>query len=375
MDFSAIFQLRTKKFWWMDVIFYFVVSLLVATVICYFIFLTKNNLDKDAIKIEAAALQTVGTSQQKEYEKEVINYQKKIGDFSNLLKNYEFASNVFAFMEAQTMPNIWFKQFNLDRKNSGVQLSGESDDMDAFSRQVAILEKNKYVKNVGTLNSSLGSSAKIEFNINLALDQSIFSYLYNAPPVQEAVAISDQLPIQPNQTNPTNQTAPIVQTAPTGNSPLPPPTVAVVTPLTNGQQTPQAKSSEKLMISFHILLNPEVVGTIENTNHTVSVSIPYGVDVDDLIPKIIVSPSATVSPASDVPQSFASPVTYRVIAEDGSIQNYEVTVNILPQVVNKTSQSEFGFLIIIILAVVIIAILVAIFLFIWKKRQDQKIKP
>ena len=38
MDLSAIFQIRTKKFWWMDVIFYFVISLLVATVFCYGIF-------------------------------------------------------------------------------------------------------------------------------------------------------------------------------------------------------------------------------------------------------------------------------------------------------------------------------------------------
>ena len=42
MDFSVIFQLRTKKFWWMDVIFYFVISALVATVLCYLIFLIKD---------------------------------------------------------------------------------------------------------------------------------------------------------------------------------------------------------------------------------------------------------------------------------------------------------------------------------------------
>ena len=129
------------------------------------------------IKIETADLQTVGTDQQKQQETEVINYQKKIKDFTNLLKNHEFASNVFAFMQAQTMPNIWFNQFSLDEKNNAVQLSGESDNMDAFSRQVAVFEKNKYVKNIGTFNSSLGESARIEFNMNLMLDQNIFNYL------------------------------------------------------------------------------------------------------------------------------------------------------------------------------------------------------
>ena len=111
MDFSVIFQLRTKKFWWMDVIFYFVISLLVATILCYLIFLTKNILQKEDIKTETK-LQTVGT-ETKNKKKDVITYRKKIADFSRLFKNHEFASNVFAFMQRQTMPNIWFKQFPL----------------------------------------------------------------------------------------------------------------------------------------------------------------------------------------------------------------------------------------------------------------------
>ena len=91
-------------------------------------------------------MQTVGTDQQKEQETEVIDYRKKINDFTDLLKNHEFASNVFAFMQAQTMPNVWFKQFSLDEKNNAVQLSGEADDMDAFSRQVAALKKINMLK-------------------------------------------------------------------------------------------------------------------------------------------------------------------------------------------------------------------------------------
>jgi len=87
MDLSAIFQLRTKKFWWMDVIFYLVISLLIAAVLCYVIFLTKNNLQRKALVQEVAAMQTVGTQTQKAQEKSVISYQKKIVDFTNLLKN------------------------------------------------------------------------------------------------------------------------------------------------------------------------------------------------------------------------------------------------------------------------------------------------
>ena len=98
MDFSIIFQLRTKKFWWMDVIFYFAISLLIAVVFCYVIFFVKNNFQREDIRKETEALKTVGTDQQKGYEKSVIGYQKKINDFNSLFKNHEFASNVFGYL-------------------------------------------------------------------------------------------------------------------------------------------------------------------------------------------------------------------------------------------------------------------------------------
>jgi UDP-N-acetylglucosamine enolpyruvyl transferase len=66
----------------MDVIFYFVLSMLVATVLCYLVFLLKNAWQREDIKKEVLALQTVGTEEQKSQEKEVINYRRKINDFS-----------------------------------------------------------------------------------------------------------------------------------------------------------------------------------------------------------------------------------------------------------------------------------------------------
>jgi len=176
MDFSAIFQIRTKRYWWVDVIFYFAISLLIAALLIYVIFLFKNGMIKKDIELKNADLLKIGTGENKRQEAEVVQYRAKINDFSDLIENHEFASNVFVFVKTQTMPNIWFKQFSLDSKKNTVQLFGESDDMDAFSRQVDAFEKNKYVKSIGTLNSALGGSARIDFNINLLLDPSIFNY-------------------------------------------------------------------------------------------------------------------------------------------------------------------------------------------------------
>jgi len=352
MDFSVIFQLRTKKFWWMDVIFYFVISLLVAAIFCYAIFWIKAGMLNTQIDAEKVKIASQGTLSQQDQEKSVIGYQKKIVDFTALLKNHEFASNVFAFVQAQTMPNVWFKQFNLDEKNNGVQLSGEADSLDAFSRQVVTFEGNEYVKDIGTLNSSLGESSRVGFNINLVLDQSIFNYLSNSPSLIATTTPSNQSPIQPGQ-------AATSSAAPVNGVVVTQPAVQPVAP---------TKSSEHLITSFHLLLTPEVAGIVNETNYTVTLNVPYGTDVKNLTPSIVISPGATVLPDSGISQDFTSPVSYIVTAQDGSVQKYIVTVIVAapPVVAKKSNQSGYIILAIVILIVIVIAA-AGVFLLLKKK--------
>ncbi len=67
---------------------------------------------------------------------------------------------------------------------------------------------------------------------------------------------------------------------------------------------------------------------IDNTNHTVTLIVPSGTDVTNLTPIISLPNSATISPNSGVAQDFTNPVTYSVTAQDGSTQNYVVTVEV-----------------------------------------------
>lgn len=65
---------------------------------------------------------------------------------------------------------------------------------------------------------------------------------------------------------------------------------------------------------------------IDETGKTISLNLSSGINLASLSPEISVSPKATVSPASGVGQDFTNPVTYSVIAEDGSSADYIVTV-------------------------------------------------
>ncbi|UXP33095.1 polysaccharide lyase family 7 protein [Reichenbachiella agarivorans] len=71
-------------------------------------------------------------------------------------------------------------------------------------------------------------------------------------------------------------------------------------------------------------LDPIITGVISENN--IELTVPYGTDLTQLVSSITISDLATISPASGVAQDFSAPVNYTVTAEDGSTQEYVVTV-------------------------------------------------
>ena len=85
-------------------------------------------------------------------------------------------------------------------------------------------------------------------------------------------------------------------------------------------------SNETDIVSFVIA---EGVGPaiIDKLWHTVSIEVPYGTDVTALVPTIEISDRASILPGSGVPGDFTAPLTYTVLAEDGTTsQDWTITV-------------------------------------------------
>jgi uncharacterized repeat protein (TIGR02543 family) len=99
----------------------------------------------------------------------------------------------------------------------------------------------------------------------------------------------------------------------------------------------EAKSA-KIVSGFNIV-TPAVTGIINQTDHTISLTVPYGTDISSLVPSIVFS-GASISPLSSVAQDFENPVNYTVTALDGTYQSYEVIVNVTPATVTFDSYSS-----------------------------------
>jgi len=96
---------------------------------------------------------------------------------------------------------------------------------------------------------------------------------------------------------------------------------------------PASQANSLLTFSFD-QLNPVVTGIVNETNHTVGLTVPNSTDLTALIATFTNSPLSTVKVdgvdqvSGTTPNDFSNPVNYSVIAEDNSIEIYVVTVNL-----------------------------------------------
>lgn len=186
-------KLRDKKLWWVDVVFYFVISSLIAVIICYVVFAIKISLEKTNITALQAKLATVGTEQQKEMEKIVFEYQKKLNTYAPLIKNHKISSNIFAFLEQNTLPNVWYSRFSVASNGSDIVLSGEAGSVETLSRQTAIFEESEYLKNITVLGTAVGTEGRVTFNLSLSLNPNIISTTTKFVKETEEITIPEEI--------------------------------------------------------------------------------------------------------------------------------------------------------------------------------------
>jgi len=182
MNFSIFSKLRENKLWWVDVVFYFMISSLIATIFCYLIFAAKVYFQKESIGDYDLSLATVGTEEQKAMEKQIFDYQKKINDYDPLIKNHKIISNILAYFEQNTLPEVWFSRFSMTGGDANIILSGETENVETLSKQISVFEASEYLNKITVLSSVLGLENRTDFNVILSLDPKIFNFVSETIP-------------------------------------------------------------------------------------------------------------------------------------------------------------------------------------------------
>jgi len=91
---------------------------------------------------------------------------------------------------------------------------------------------------------------------------------------------------------------------------------------------PDGTDTDILAFSFPEQISPEIIDPVLGT---ISIELPYGIDLSALAPdNIVLSNGASISPAVGEPQDFTSPVVYTVTAQNGiNTRNWTITATVL----------------------------------------------
>ena len=177
MDFSLFYQLRNDEFKWSTVIFYVALASLVIVVFCYGVFAVKAYIQDQKIGELDKKILELQTRQNKESEKVVLVYKKKMDAFNAIIDGHKISSNFFAFIEKKTLPEVWFSSLTVSEESNEINLVGEAKNMETLSSQIRIFEESKdYVKGITVLNSQVAEQGKIRFTLNFALESKLFAY-------------------------------------------------------------------------------------------------------------------------------------------------------------------------------------------------------
>ncbi len=109
-----------------------------------------------------------------------------------------------------------------------------------------------------------------------------------------------------------------------------------------------APSSAKAITSFGFDgLDPAVTGTIDQSAHTIDLTVPYGTSLDGLVATFTTTGASVyvtgeTQSSGHTVQGFSDPVVYKVVAADGSNQDYTVTVTVAADPAKAITAFSFG---------------------------------
>jgi len=107
-----------------------------------------------------------------------------------------------------------------------------------------------------------------------------------------------------------------------------------------------ANTAKEITLFKFAGLTPPAMGEISGEN--ISLNVPYGTNVTHLVATFASSVQSTVKIGETVQLSgetannFSQPLTYTVVAQDGSTKNYTVTVTILPNTAKEITLFKFA---------------------------------
>ncbi|KKU91674.1 MAG: hypothetical protein UY23_C0001G0280 [Candidatus Jorgensenbacteria bacterium GW2011_GWA1_48_11] len=126
-----------------------------------------DNLDK---QIDQLTSQVNQTDQQN-----FINFYSQLINLRTVLGNHGFSSNVFGFLEKNTIGSIYYTEADFSREGNDLNLAGEAASVDALVQQMNIFDKSPALASVNLNQLNFESRGTVGFSVHLVFNEDFTS--------------------------------------------------------------------------------------------------------------------------------------------------------------------------------------------------------
>ncbi|KPJ55211.1 hypothetical protein AMJ47_01735 [Parcubacteria bacterium DG_72] len=126
-------------------------------------------------------------------EEELLVFQRRINDFSSLILEHKNIGKMFDFINKNTIPTVWFNEFEYDREEKGAFLvTGESSSFFLIEQQTIVFRNQELVEDARLAKVSIDEKdGLIEFSIRVVLKPEAFAFKEELAP--------EELPTEPTE--------------------------------------------------------------------------------------------------------------------------------------------------------------------------------
>jgi len=157
---------------WQRILAYLSILILLVLIVASFILISLEKEAKIALQNLDEKIFKARTSEIISLEKEILTYQKKIKDFSQLIGEHLFPSKLFPFLEEKTHQKISFSKIDITPRDSKISLLGQTESFSTLGQQLSIFQ-DSLIKDLSLLGVSISKEGKIEFSLEISFDPKI----------------------------------------------------------------------------------------------------------------------------------------------------------------------------------------------------------
>ena len=114
------------------------------------------------------------TLSEKALEERVLMLKDQIESFAEVIEIRKNSLNFFAFLEKNTIPEVFFTNLDLNPQTHEADLSGQSVDFFTLEQQMLVLRSNPAIANVILSNVRLGDGELAEFHLHIQFNEEVF---------------------------------------------------------------------------------------------------------------------------------------------------------------------------------------------------------